>query len=111
MLGSVNVLAGETIDFAFTLTADLGTPSITINIVDNEGNIVATIGPTTSSPQSSVTMPYSGDYFITAQTASDDPSAVDVSCNVLITSSGTLSVNPVAALVDEGVDCPFVYDC
>ncbi len=97
---SINAEAGETITFTASGFADLN-----VIIYDTEFNIVeSAVG---SSPQTSASLPYTGRYIIDYQLSNGTvPSGA-----IVITSSGSLSANPIQALYDVGLGCPARLDC
>ncbi len=105
MWGGVNAVDGETI--TITATAGAGTPSLSASIYDDTGGLVEASG-VVASPWTSSTLPYKGRYTIKVTTTS---TLSTVALAAAITSSGTLSVNPIQALYDVGLDCPARLDC
>jgi len=104
--GGINAEDGETI--TVTGTVSTGTVSLTVDIYDDTGTLVESSGSSVSSPWTSAALPYTGRYSVRAvvqsTVGSDDTSGV-------ITSSGTMSVNEIQALWDNGLTCPSRLDC
>ena len=103
--GGVNAVGGQTI----TVTASVGsgTPGIVVNIYDDTGTLVEGSG-SVSSPWVSAALPYTGRYTISVIV---DTSSTTTTFSAVITSSGTLTVNPIQALYDIGLDCPAHLNC
>lgn len=110
MYGGVNAVAGQTLDFSFT--SDAGVPFFGITIFDDEGNVIESGGRT--SPYSSAALPYTGRYTILVQATDLTPFPgvpTLTTANFVITSSGTMSVNPVQARYDLGLVCAGTLNC
>ena len=105
MWGGINAIDGATI--TITNTAGAGTPSVTVNIYDDTGTLVEASGTTASAWVSSA-LPYKGRYTVSVVPSS---STNTTSLSVVITSSGTMSVNPIAAAYDAGLTCPALLSC
>ncbi len=104
--GGINAEDGETI--TVTGTVSTGTVSLAVDIYDDTGTLVESSGSSVSSPWTSAALPYTGRYSVRAvvqsTVISDDTSGVT-------TSSGTMSVNEIQALWDNGLTCPSRLDC
>lgn len=101
---SVNAEAGETLSFAWT-----GGTSASFSVYDDAGNLVDSVSATASSPWVSIALPYTGRYILLMPVVQDDPPLG--AATIGVTSSGTMSVNPIQSLYDVGLDCPARLDC
>jgi len=102
--GSVNAIAGQTLSFSYASGA-YGL----FTIFDYDGNVVEFLGDTTT-PLISAPLPYTGRYTVRGSVNDGVPSPPPI-FTILITSSGALSVNPIQALYDAGLNCPGRLDC
>lgn len=100
--GGLNLVAGATITVACTP----GGADLTVKIYDDTGVLVEDSGLTTT-PFVSAALPYTGRYTINVIVSGVGP----VSTSATITSSGTLSVNPVQARYDLGLVCAGTLNC
>ena len=105
MWGGLNVEDTETL--TVTATVGAGTASVNVNIYDDTGTLVEASG-TTSSPWTSAAVGYTGRYTVSVAVTS---SSNTTSMSAAITSSGTISVNPVQARYDLGLACAATDDC
>lgn len=99
--GCVNAEASATLIAAFS-----GVTEIFFRIYDDAGNEIDFVN-TSSSPAISAALPYTGRYIIAiflSGSGITTPGAV-------LTSSGVLSVNPIQALYNRGLDCSARLDC
>lgn len=104
--GSVNCEGGETI----TITTSGGS-EMTGNIYDDTGTLVESF-TAESSPFTSAALPYTGRYTVEIQSVSNPPPTPTTwPLSATITSSGTMSVNEIAALFHSGLDCPSRLMC
>lgn len=105
MWGGVNAVNAATI----TVTGSVGAGTVTINvgIYDDTGTLVETSGAV-ASPWTSAGLPYKGRYTIGVLVSS---SSNTTSMSGVITSSGTMSVNPPQARYDVGLVCAATDDC
>lgn len=108
MWGSVNAVAGKTLTFSFT--NDATTPDANALILDDKGNIIEVI-PGSTSPKISSPLPYTGRYSVIFNCGDLSGLNTLTFVNVVITSSGTMSVNPVQARYDAGLTCSGNLDC
>lgn len=106
MWGSINAVAGQTL--TFTSTVGAGTANVSWAIYDDTGAVVQSSGGIVASPSTSSALPYTGRY--TVEVVSNS-SVVTTSHSVQVTSSGTLSVNPIQARYDLGLGCAGLLDC
>lgn len=128
MYGSINVEAGETISAAFirsSTNVDSGYHyHTTLRVFDSSGAMVdEQIDDSTATSQSatltSIAMPATGRYTVYVSTGPEDngapynPSGLSATstASFVITSSGTLTVNPIQALYDTGLTCPSRLNC
>lgn len=102
MWGSINALAGETI----TSTTD--GVFVTLTVYDDAGNVVFD-GLDSSTSITSNPLPYTGKYTISTLCAADPGTMTTL--HATLTSSGTMSVNPIEAHFDCGNTCPCRLDC
>jgi len=124
--GSVNAEAGETLSSAWNTAWSIGSTklvSVGFAIFDDSGNLVEDLSDsssltapngTDSGTITSSALPYTGRYIVAVSLTllSGIPAFVDdVELDAVVSSSGTLSVNPIQALYDVGVDCPARLDC
>jgi len=108
MEGSVNAEAGQTLTISWTSTDALST---TIAIYDRNADLVQSwTGQPTSGSVTSAALPYTGKYIVDVF-VSGDPMQPSFDATFTISSSGTMTVNPVQALYDVGLDCPARLDC
>ncbi len=102
----INAEAGETL--SCSISTDGGLTVAAMTIYDYDGNLVESVdcsgGGGTSSP-----LPYTGPYIVIIGGEADSPTFSSFS--VSVTSSGTLTVNPIQARYDGGLDCPNTLDC
>lgn len=112
MYGSVNALEGETIDIDYVLTTTAGALDVTIDIYYQDGTLVETfsdIGGSGSGTFTSAPLTVTGKFIIRVNGGGDPDEQKTFTAE--ITSSGTLTVNPVQALYDVGLNCPQTLDC
>lgn len=107
MWGSVNAVAGETLTATFS--TDAGTPTGDVNIYDYAGTLVEALSG--ASALTSAALPYAGRYTVSVKITNPNPEPPFDTATAAITSSGTLSVNPIQALYDLGLTCPGRIDC
>lgn len=100
--GGLNLVAGQTITVACTP----GGADLTVKIYDDTGTLVEDSGLTTT-PFVSGALPYTGRYTVNVVVSGVGA----VSTSATITSSGALSVNPIQARYDLGLDCPTTLNC
>lgn len=105
MWGSLNVVDTKTL--TVTATVGAGTASVNVNIYDDVGVLVEASG-TVSSPWTSAAVGYTGRYTVSVAVTS---SSNTTSMSAAITSSGTISVNPVQARYDLSLTCAATDDC
>lgn len=106
MWGGVNAVGGQTL--TFTGTVGSGTVGLYVTIYDNTGIVVEDTAGFVASAFVSAALPYTGRYTFHIRVNTDD-STTSFSC--VVTSSGTMSVNPIQALWDGGLTCPNRLDC
>jgi hypothetical protein len=123
MWGGVNLEAGETVTASYTSNGiTLGPPfdpdyatGLEMKIYDDAGTLVwsgNTYDGSTPSPLVSSAVPYTGRYTISVQLACLTVfGACFTTCSAVITSSGTMSVNQIAARYDLGLDCSGLLNC
>lgn len=99
---SFNAIAGETISVAWTdfMTA-------TVDIYDDTGTLVQHLTGS-SSPLTSSALPYTGRYIIHVVISAGGSFT---SASFMMTSSGTITANPIQALYDIGLTCPARLYC
>lgn len=107
--GSVNAEVGETLNIAFTVAASGGTETGMAEIYSVEGILLETL--TGATPLVSSALPYSARFIVKIVGQSDDPTASLSTASFEITSSGTITINPVEALYDIGMECPKRLAC
>jgi len=105
MWGGLNVEDTKTL--TVTATVGAGTASVNVNIYNDVGTLVEASG-TVSSPWTSAAVGYTGRYTVSVAVTS---SSNTTSMSAAITSSGTISVNPVQAVYDLSLTCPGRDDC
>lgn len=105
MWGGINAVDAATLTVTGTVGA--GTVGINVGIYDDTGTLVESSGATTS-PWTSAALPYTGRYTIGVTVSS---SSNTTSMSGAITSSGTISVNPVQARYDLSLVCAATDDC
>lgn len=105
MWGGINAADAATITVTGTVGA--GTVNVNVGIYDDTGTLVESSGAV-SSPWTSAALPYKGRYTIGVSVTS---SSSTTSMSAAITSSGTITVNPVQAVYDVGLTCPARDDC
>lgn len=103
--GSVNAESGETLSFAWT-----DYPNATANIYDYTGTLVETLTGS-SSPLVSAALPYPGRYTVNVFIFVPPMGSPQTAGSATVTSSGTMTVNPIQALYDAGLGCPGRLDC
>lgn len=103
--GGINAVGGQTISIAFT-----GGHHISADIYDDTGVSVESLGPSTSTLTSSA-LPYTGRYTVRIFVNDTPFDPGFTSASATITSSGTMSVNPVSAAWDSGLTCPSYLNC
>lgn len=103
--GGVNAEAGETLSFAFT-----GGTQAEADIYDDTGTLIESLGPSGSTLVSSA-LPYTGRYTFRVRTFVSIMDPPFTAASMTATSSGTLSVNPIQARYDIGLDCAGTLDC
>lgn len=107
--GGLNAEASETLTATFT--GSVGTITGLFVVMDETGAIIYSSSFFGSpSPITSGALPYTGKYLVTI-IVSTDAGAVPFDATAVISSSGTMSVNPIQALYDIGLDCPARLDC
>lgn len=107
--GGVNAVAGQTLSMAFT--GSVGTVTCFFAVLDYNGALLYSNGfGSTSSPVVSSALPYTGQYFMTVIVGTD-AGAVPFDATATLTSSGAMSVNPIKAVYDIGLNCPAALDC
>jgi len=128
LTGSINAEAGQTLSMAWSYAASASDPlntqgaSIAFYVTDDAGSLVDFIHydlpeptPSDSGTLTSIALPYTGRYTVSAHAGSTyvalPGETVDYSLLATITSSGTLTVNPIQALYDAGLDCPARLNC
>ena len=121
MSGSINAEVGETISFAWTTSTapgTLGDPGASVSLYDDTGTLVYSDSETAAGGTGTMTsgaLPYTGRYFVVvngngaAGPGPGDPNTV--SSTIVITSSGTMSVNPIQARYDLSLTCSGNLDC
>lgn len=107
--GSVNAEVSETLSIAFTKTVTGGTQSVQVDIYDYAGFFIESLTGGTS-PLVSSALPYTGRYIIRCDMNTTGGPAITAAA-FTITSSGTLTVNPIQALYDVGLTCPARLSC
>lgn len=103
--GSINAEQGETVTVSPT-----GSMYASLRIYDYTGIFIQDLD-TLSGPGTSNPLPYTGKYIVYAGAFSTPFDPPFFSASAIITSSGTMSVNPIQALYDYGLDCPARLDC
>ena len=113
MIGSVNLAVGDILTISQIISGSGGTgTNASATLVDEEGNIIEVVSNTTGADLVFSAAPFTGNYVVILTGGQEFPPLYgDVTVNFVLTSSGTMTVNPVAALVDSGTGCPYVYDC
>ena len=109
--GGINAEKSKTLTFTFTTSA--GAWEGEAIIYDDTGSVVQTLTPATS-PMVSSALPYKGRYTVSFRIPNNAPySTYFNSANVVITSYGVLSVNPVQALYegDPSTNCASRLNC
>ena len=104
--GGINAVNGATL--TFTSTVGVGTPSVSWAIYDDTGSVVQSSGGLVASPSTSSALPYKGRYTVECAVGS---SLVTSTLTVVVSSSGTLSVNHIQARYDLGLTCAALLDC
>lgn len=103
---SVNAESGETLTISYS-----GGSDIAAAIYDYTGTLVESIAAS-SSPFVSAALPYTGRYMIYIQSVSSPPpTSTTWPITAIITSSGTISINEITALYDNGATCASRLDC
>lgn len=128
MAGSVNALGGQTLSMAYSIDwTETGTARhifIEFDVRDHDGHVIYSgsnnffigigSGTQTGTIVSSA-LPYNGKYIVSVTPSIAQPpflaGLVSSSVTAVITSSGTMSVNPIQALYDTGNSCPTRYNC
>jgi len=106
--GGISLATSGTISIAWTATA-AGAGRINAAIYDDTGTVVdQTAGPVTTNPFVSTSLP-PGRYTVRVQTI--DLSGTQTAYSIVITSSGTMSVNEIQARWDNGLTCASTLDC
>lgn len=103
--GSVNCVASATMTITGTVNA--GSATVDVFIYDDTGTLVESSG-IVASPFVSAALPYTGRYIVRLAVNSSGGATVATG---VITSSGTLSVNAITALYDNGGADPSCLDC
>lgn len=103
---SVNLEAGKTL--TVTGAATSGVVTITAEIYDYNGTLLESSGIAVSSPWTSSALPYIGRYIIFCVVQSTVAGADTTNT---LTSSGTISANPIQSLYDVGLTCPARLNC
>jgi len=103
--GGVNCVGGQTLTVNASVSA--GTVDVIVQIYDDTGTLVDST-TATSPPWTSSALPYTGRYTVRIVVESTTGSA---NTSAVITSSGTMSVNPIAAAWDNGLTCPSYLNC
>ncbi len=119
MWGSVSALGGETISIDWTVSSTGSFPNpdtVTAEIYNSAGVIVESFSDNPSSGGGSGTFTSSplaaNDRYIIRVTYTpgfDD--VTDIAADFEISSSGTMTVNPIAAAYDVGLTCPALLSC
>jgi len=102
--GSVNAESGETITVASS-----GGQYVTFSIYDDTGTLVEALTTPGVTTLTSSALPYTGRY--TVEVSLFDPGDMPTTWTASITSSGTMSVNPIQARYDLGLTCAATLDC
>lgn len=112
MWGSVNGTAGATISIAYSDAGAATSPVYSAELYAYDGALLETF-TSISDPNPFVTsaLPYSGRYIIKVSGSALLAPTIHFIPAFVITSSGTLSVNPIQALYDVGLDCAARLDC
>lgn len=98
--GSVNAESGKTL-----IISSSGFPDADVNIYNDAGVLVENLSGAT--PLASSSLPYTGRYTVSISLTG----APVTSSIATITSSGTMTVNPIQALYDVGLTCPARLNC
>lgn len=102
--GGFNAVGGQTVSVAYVnyIGGD-------VDIYDDTGMLVETHTGTTT-PFTFSALPYTGRYTIRL-VLSNDVDGPHTTATATVTSSGTMSVNPIQALYDIGLTCPARLNC
>jgi hypothetical protein len=107
MWGGLNAVAGETLTLSGT-----GCTDGTMDIYDDAGVLVETLSGALNLVSSA--LPYTGRYTVRVSVSqSPPPTSSDwpYTFTASVTSSGTMSVNEIAAAWDSGLTCPSYLNC
>lgn len=123
MFGSVNLVAGDTLSVAWSSALSGGAIDIsstytlyrlkedgTYESIDTQNSTI----PSGTSDSGTFTFPITitGNYVVGFSVFGvGGATTTEASMDATFTSSGTLSVNPVQAMWDAGLDCPGLWDC
>ncbi len=111
MWGGINAVAGQTLSASFTYVGDHGAATAGFTIFDDEGVQVETMSGAGGTLTSSA-LPYTGRYTIRASGGRNDGVFSDpFTVSATISSTGTMSVNPIQARYDLGLTCSATLDC
>lgn len=102
--GSVNAVGGQAITVASS-----GGQYVAFSIYDDTGTLVEAITTPGMTSQTSSALPYTGRY--TIEVSLFDPGDMPTTWTATITSSGTMSVNPIQARYDLSLTCSGNLDC
>ncbi len=118
MWGSINLMIGETLSLDYAITGTVNNSGVSVTIYDEMGTPITTFsilpspGAVSGTTILIASVTNSGRYIVKAQAVADkNPGNPNYSANFELTSSGTLTVNPVQALYDVELDCPARLDC
>lgn len=114
MWGGINLVGGQTVSVAYTISGGGGHEAGSAALYDDTGTLVQLVLSfgTSSGTLSFSAVPYTGRYTIRCGAGRNDGVSTGFfSANFVITSFGTLSVNPIQAVYDVGLGCAARLDC
>jgi hypothetical protein len=112
MWGSVNVEPGETLSAAFTITNPHAAATARLRIYDAAGVLLETLTSTSATGTLTSAVLAGGRYTAEVQGGRTDGAATDMlTASFVLTATGTMTVNPVVALWDDGENCPRRKEC
>jgi len=105
--GGVNGVAGDSLILTWSATSS-GSVQVIFEIYDDTGTLIDTQSGT-SSPLTSIALPYTGRYTVQFTIIDADTDVSDAT--FMVSSSGTMSTNPIQARWDDGLTCASTLDC
>lgn len=112
MWGSVNVEPGETLSAAFTITNPHAAATARLRIYDAAGVLLETLTSTSATGTLTSAALDGGRYTAEVRGGRTDGAATDMlTASFVLTATGTMTVNPVVALWDDGENCPRRKEC